>query len=101
MVAMTDDEIDPSEPTVVVERPIDEREGASGGVVEAIAAVEGTDPVDLTTERNIVLYEHVDPEALDRVVLGGRGGNVEIGFAVEGYQVSVTPERIVVSTCGT
>lgn len=58
---------------------------ASEGILEAIAGVEETDPIDLTPP----LYSVVDPEALDVVVqsLGGRSGWIE--FDYRGYQVTV------------
>jgi hypothetical protein len=57
---------------------------ASEVVLEAVAAVERTDPIDLTPP----LYTAVDPEALDAVVAFlDRSGRIE--FDYRGHRVTV------------
>jgi len=63
-------------------------------VVEAIADLAGVDPADLADETGIVLYEHVDPDALDSLVVGRPGVDVE--FSVDDYRVSVGATDVVV-----
>jgi hypothetical protein len=58
-------------------------EPLSRAVVEAVAARDGIDPVDVETP----LYEVVDPDALD-ALFDGRAG--EVTFEYSGYRVTVT-----------
>ena len=62
-------------------------------VVDAIASVEGVDPVSLSTVGGTTLYDHVDPDALDRL-LGAEG--VQISFEVGMYTVQVVPDTVTV-----
>lgn len=68
-----------------VEFTVSEGSTASETVLDAVAAVERTDPNDLTPP----LYSVVDPEALDAFVesLNGRAGRVE--FVYRGHLVTV------------
>lgn len=63
-------------------------------VVEAIADLAGVDSVDLH-EEGVVLYEHVDPDALDALVSGGSGDDIDVSLTVAGYDVHVGPESAV------
>jgi len=63
-------------------------------VVEAIADLAEVDSTDLADETGIVLYEHVDPDALDALVADRPGVDVE--FPVNGYHVSVGATDVVV-----
>jgi len=66
-------------------------------VVEAIADLADVDPVDLADETGIVLYEHVDPDALDALVADRPAGvDVDISFSVDDYRVSVGDTSVVV-----
>lgn len=58
---------------------------ASEGVLDAVAAAERTDPIDLTPP----LYSVVDPEALDALVGSLRGDEGWIEFVYRGYLVAV------------
>ena len=60
-------------------------------VVEAIAALAGVDSVDLS-EAGVVLYDHVDPDALDALVADRPDGDVEVSLSVAGYDVRVGPD---------
>ena len=60
-------------------------------VVEAIAALAGVDSTDLSEEDG-VLYDHVDPDALDALIAGRPEGDVEVSLSVAGYDVRVGPD---------
>lgn len=64
-------------------------------VVEAIADLAGVEPTALADEAGIVLYDHVDPDALDALVTGSR--DVDVSFTVAGYDVTVDDTDVVVS----
>jgi hypothetical protein len=57
-------------------------------VVEAMAAVEGTDPTDLRP-----IYDAIDPQGLDRIctesVPSEREGHRSVEFTYHGYRVTV------------
>ena len=57
-------------------------------VVEAMAAVEGTDPTELRP-----IFEAIDPQGLDRIctesVPPERAGNRTVEFTYHGYRVTV------------
>ena len=57
---------------------------ASTRVVDAVAAAEGTDPLDL----GATLYDVVDPDALDALYRDG-GGTVAVEFDYVGYRVAI------------
>lgn len=63
-------------------------ESASMAVISTVAALAGTDPVDLPP-----LYSVVDADALDALVdpnlLGSRQSDVQISFAYNGHEVTV------------
>ena len=61
-----------------------------GSLVDAIASLEGVDPMELDVELGTTLFEHVDPEALKRLVTAG--DRVEIAFAIDGIGVRVSGE---------
>ena len=64
-------------------------------VVEAIADLAGVDAVDLP-EEGVVLYEHVDPDALNALVSGRPDADVDVSLTVAGYDVHVGPDSAVV-----
>ena len=66
-------------------------------VVEAIADLAGVEPTALADEAGIVLYEYVDPGALDALVTGGRDAAVGVSFTVDSYEVFVNETGVVVS----
>ena len=63
-------------------------------VVEAIADLAGVDPTDLP-EEGVVLYEHVDPDALNALVAGRPDADVDVALTVAGYEVRVGPDSAV------
>jgi hypothetical protein len=64
-------------------------------VVEAIADLAGVDAADLP-EEGVVLYEHVDPDALNALVSGRPDADVDVSLTVAGYDVRVGPDSAVV-----
>ncbi|MFC4544532.1 HalOD1 output domain-containing protein [Halosolutus amylolyticus] len=64
---------------------------ASIAVIHAICALTDVDPIDAPTELGFVLYEHVDPNALDTLLADGTGdGDVVVSFEVtNGYTYAV------------
>ncbi|WP_432508312.1 HalOD1 output domain-containing protein [Halorubrum ezzemoulense] len=78
------------------------RHGGSGpspslAVVEAIADLAGVDPADLP-EEGVVLYEHVDPDALNSLVAGR--SDADVSLTVAGYDVRVGPDSAVAQRSG-
>lgn len=69
----------------------------STAVVEAIASVEDTDPAALSDEYGVTLYDHVDPDALDRLVSAEHTSDIEITLGLDGYTVWVTPAKVLVA----
>jgi hypothetical protein len=63
-------------------------------VVEAIAELAGVEPVDLL-EEGVVLYDHVDPDALNELASGRSDSDVDISLTVAGYDVRVGPDSAV------
>ena len=68
-------------------------------VVEAIADLAGVDSADLP-EEGVVLYEHVDPDALNALVAGRPDADVDVSLTVAGYNVHVGPETAVARHSG-
>ena len=64
-------------------------------VVEAIADLAGVEPAELSEEEGVVLYDHVDPDALDAVVAGRPDGDVDVSLSIAGYDVTVGPDSAV------
>ncbi|WP_226479664.1 HalOD1 output domain-containing protein [Natrinema amylolyticum] len=56
-------------------------------IVNAIAGIEGVEPTDLSTVLGTTLYEQINPEALDTVVITGT--HPEIAFSVDDYRVEI------------
>ena len=61
-------------------------------VVEAIAELADVDPADLSDE-GVVLYEHVDPDALNALV--SDRSDADVSLTVAGYDVRVGPDSAV------
>lgn len=72
----------------------DDGPAPSVAVIEAIAELSDADPTDLSTE-GVVLYDHVDPDALDALV-ADHDGDLDVSLSVAGYDVSVDSEAAVV-----
>lgn len=60
-------------------------------IIEAIASLEGVDPIDL----DVSLYEAVDLDALD-ALSSDRADDVTVTFVVEEYRVEVATDATVV-----
>lgn len=67
----------------------------SRAVVEALAGAAGVEPVDLADEPGIVLYDHVDPDALDALVASHRRADLDVSLSVADYEVSVDATAVV------
>jgi hypothetical protein len=71
-------------------------ESVSTAVVRGVAEIKGVDPTDLD-ER---LYDHVDPDALDRLFRADPDGSVaaevRVSFTMAGCRVDVRGPRTVV-----
>lgn len=65
-------------------------------IVETVAAIEGTDPVALSTDEGLTLGDYVDPEALDTLVADERGAVRELTVSVDGYTVRIDGNEVVV-----
>lgn len=99
MVTATMDE--PTEPTDYDGNRVEKRQqydweetDPSVAVIETLAATTGREPTALD-----VLFDHVDPEALDALIRSSVGTEHEadtlVGFAVEGYRVTVSGDGYV------
>lgn len=72
---------------------LDADESPCVGVVSAVAAVAGREPIAMEP-----LYDAVDPDALDRLVGGGAIDLARVTFEYLGYTVTVDPPgRVIVS----
>jgi len=63
-------------------------------VVEAIADLADVDPADLP-EEGVVLYDHVDPDALNALVAGRPDADVDVSLTVADYDVRVGSDTAV------
>ncbi|MDZ5811377.1 HalOD1 output domain-containing protein [Halorubrum sp. AD140] len=61
----------------------------SRAVVEAIAALAGVEPSALADETGLVLYDHVEPDALDALVERRPDRDLAVSFSVGEYRVCV------------
>ncbi|WP_049923984.1 HalOD1 output domain-containing protein [Halopiger djelfimassiliensis] len=68
---------------VRVEHEYDAETPPSIAIVQAIAAIEGIDPMNSPAALGITLYDHVDTEALDRLVTDDSVGAITIDLAIE------------------
>lgn len=65
----------------------------STAIVSTLAELEGTSPDDL----DFVLYDHVDPDALDELVPGKNGSTVEFRFRIEDFRVDIDGDQLQVA----
>lgn len=54
-------------------------------VIEAIADIEGVEPTDLDG----VLYDLIDPEALDALFLGEKAGDIELELPLDSHRITI------------
>lgn len=74
---------------VLVEHSYDAETPASAAVIQAVCALENVDPT-APTGVGFVLYDHVDPDALDTLLATGEGsGETVVEFELEGYAVRI------------
>ena len=66
---------------------IEEQVSPSESVVEAVAAREGIDPMDI----DVPLYYSVDPDALDRLVRSSHSA-LSVNFTDHDYEVAVSSD---------
>ncbi len=68
-------------------------------VLEAIAALEGTDATALGDEFGLVLYDHLDPQALDALFTSeSAAASVTVEFEADAtYTATLTPDRVTVA----
>jgi hypothetical protein len=71
-------------------------EAPSGALVEAIADCAGVEADALADEADIVLYDHVDPDALDALVEHRPDCDIDLSFSVAEYDVRVDRDEVVV-----
>jgi len=73
---------------------------ASEAVINAVAAREGVDPMEL----EMPLYEAIDPDELNTLLRHSTGprdrSSVEVSFRYHGYDISVSSEAGVTVTTG-
>ena len=62
-------------------------------ILDAVSDVENVSPLEL----DFVLYNHIDPEALDSLVSTRQGDGVEIQFSIGGRSVRIDAETITIS----
>lgn len=65
-------------------------------VIEAIASVEDVDPIDVSSANGMTLHDHVDTDALDRLLAAGSGTAVSITFPVTEYRVWIESDEITI-----
>lgn len=68
----------------------------SVAIIETIASIEGVDPLAFSDRGRLVLQDHVDVDALDRLVGDGRTNVTDITVEVDGYTVRIRGDELVV-----
>lgn len=80
---------------VTFKHTYDDETPPSIAIIQAICVAENIDPVDAPGDLGFTLYDHVDPEALDRIIKEDTTDTdvcVELLFA--GYHVRITHGQI-------
>ena len=67
-------------------------------VVEGIARLAGVGPDALAAETGVVLYDHVNPDALNALVADQPDADVSLSFTIDEYDVRVDGDEVVVRT---
>lgn len=79
-----------SSDSAMLEHSYDTDRTASLAVVEAIATLEDTDPIEFASEFGTKLNDSIDPTALDTLTgIGDGTGTVVVEFPFAGYRVRV------------
>lgn len=74
----------------VAHHSFDDETPASLAIVRAVCALENVDPLAAPEEMGFTLYDHVDPQALNRIIAGNSDtGDVCVEFTVEDYRIRV------------
>ncbi|QLG47981.1 HalOD1 output domain-containing protein [Natrinema halophilum] len=90
---MSSDSDSSSHPTF--EHTYDDETPVSTAIIQAVCAVENVDPVDAPADLGFTLYEHVDPEALDRIVKENPdSADVQVELLVAGYDGLIRNEQV-------
>ncbi|SIS13593.1 HalOD1 output domain-containing protein [Natronorubrum thiooxidans] len=85
----------------IVQNTFDDETPASVAIVETICTIKNIDPAKSMAELDSVLYDHIDPVALDNIV-GSRTSTepIRIEFEFDEYHIRVTNAgRIFVRVC--
>ncbi|MDJ1433169.1 HalOD1 output domain-containing protein [Halostagnicola sp. A-GB9-2] len=61
----------------------------------ALGTLEEVDPVELSDVLGTTLYDHVDPEALDTLVVGEE--RVNPSFLIDDYRVRIDGEELTIT----
>lgn len=78
-------------------QPIEDYPTATIAVVNALSEAEGTDPMTLSEERGLCLYDYIDPDALDAVVASEpEEAGFQIDFFVDDFAVRIENRRVTV-----
>ena len=64
----------------------------STAIVKTLAEIEGTPPQEL----DIVLFDHIDPDALDSLFPAKNGSAIEFRCQIEQYHVDIDGEQLTV-----
>lgn len=73
----------PERSSNVVECEFDNETPPSIAIVKAICSLKNIDPVDIPPDERFVLYDHIDPTALDAILGEGTGaGQVVVSFEI-------------------
>lgn len=82
--------------TSVVQQQIDwSATTPSMAVIDAIASAENTDLTTVSAELDTILFDHVDPEALDALVTGDKP--ISISFTIDEYEVQIDGDELVMT----
>ena len=65
-------------------------------IINAVAAVENVEAAKLSSELAMVLYDYVDPEALDTIVT--TGSEITISFSYGAYRVRIDGNELIISS---
>jgi Halobacterial output domain 1 len=87
---------DKSNSELCIEHPFDDETPPSVAIIQAIAIIENTQPMNLPDECEFTLYDHIDPEALDRLVTANTRNDVTIDLYIQSeheYVVQVRDTR--------